>query len=97
MRARARTAGIAYKGMELTMVKIQQLMHDLNEAWERSAERAIENACRDQELTTTALNTAAGMRLRSGLKSGDDCPKGAWCITPACGTELCSDCVKYSC
>ena len=81
MRARARTAGITYKDMELTTMKNQQLMRDLNEAWERSAERAVENAGRDQELTTVELNRAAGMRLRSGFKSGAAGEESLWSLT----------------
>lgn len=66
----------------------KKLSHQqLQTEWERAAELAQETQTRDQILDRDTLDTAAGLRVQSGVQAGDwSVPNSYSClVTPCCG------------
>ena len=49
---------------------LNQVARDLFAAWDKSVERALDDAARTEELDGQELNNVAGMRVESGLCGG---------------------------
>ncbi|HZQ08312.1 MAG TPA: hypothetical protein VFD70_17130 [Anaerolineae bacterium] len=62
----------------------KKVLTDLSQRWEDAAQRAAETTQREDEAGADVLNTAAGLRVQSGILAGD------W--TDSCGacTNTCT-------
>ena len=49
---------------------LNQVARDLFAAWDKSVERALDDAARTEELDGQELNNVAGMHVESGLRGG---------------------------
>ena len=67
---------------------LNQVSRALLAAWDKSVERALDDAARTEALTEPQLNNVAGMRVESGLRGGglwgssehDTCTCGFSCV-----------------
>lgn len=64
----------------------EQALRDLQAAWERGAQRAVEDTRRNDELAAQELDAAAGLHVQSGLKGGYWFEHSRSCF---CDTILC--------